>query len=100
MWKVKPVLCLGVTLLVCASSPAADNPLEGTYLLSYYSGATQNNLMLIKFESKEGKPAGTVLSANPRYTGLGIGRVSVDGNKLRLDITTGGGHVFEGSMGK
>jgi hypothetical protein len=98
MSKAKHLLCLGVVLLARASALAADATPEGTYQLSSYVGTNEIHLLLIKFETKDGKLTGTLLSRNPRMAAgiSNLDSVVLDGKILRLKV---GEQTFEGQLG-
>lgn len=79
-------------------TPAADADLNGTWLISYASrgGASELNTMIVKVETKDGKPAATVVATPPAKGTVPtptIREFKIDGKEVTVGLSNGASFV-------
>ena len=91
---------LTAALLIAVNMPmrVAAQAVEGTWKLTYLSGQTEYDKLLVTLKTIDGKITGEVIESldMPR---LGL-QVSHEGNLLRIELTKGGTQVFEATVPK
>lgn len=80
---------LAVLLLLWPGHVAADANLVGTWRVRIAVGGQQPTLWLVRFESKDGKLAGTVLDTMERFPKGEIAQVKTDGDRLSFTMQVG-----------
>ncbi|MFM8273193.1 MAG: hypothetical protein ACKODX_12825 [Gemmata sp.] len=78
---------------------AAEGDIAGNWLLTYAPrGGADQALMIVKVETKDGKPTATVLYTPLKGPELTVSKVEADGKTVKFNTSLG--FAFEGTVGK
>lgn len=95
---VRLLICLSMPLAIAAGVCAADAPIDGNWRVSYFSSpSAEVTTGIVKFETKDGKTVGTLLTGNARQTEVTLAKAEVSGQRVHLVFKVGTAEqIFEG----